>query len=110
MDFNMSDRQREWLDRVSSFMDKHVRPAVPVYREQDEAGERWKVIPGVAELKAKAKAGGLGSMFMPPPSRRAGECPGARSSHRERARPPRAAADCRRGPPGHPREPARPDR
>ena len=38
MDFNLSNRQREWLDRVSSFMDKHVRPAVPVYRQQDEAG------------------------------------------------------------------------
>src|ERR1700722_20862442 len=26
MDFNMSDRQREWLNRVQSFMHKHVRP------------------------------------------------------------------------------------
>ncbi len=34
MDFNMSDRQREWLNRVQSFMHKHVRPAVPVYRQQ----------------------------------------------------------------------------
>ncbi len=45
MDFNMSDRQREWLNRVQSFMHKHVRPAVPIYKQQDEAGERWKVIP-----------------------------------------------------------------
>src|ERR1700720_1074392 len=54
MDFNMSDRQREWLNRVQSFMHKHVRPAVPIYRQQDEAGERWKVIPIVEELKKKA--------------------------------------------------------
>src|SRR4051794_3462767 len=47
MDFNMSDRQKEWLGRVESFMTRHVRPAVPVYRQQDEAGERWKVIPVV---------------------------------------------------------------
>jgi len=38
MDFNMSDRQREWLNRVQSFMNTHVRPAVPIYRQQDEAG------------------------------------------------------------------------
>jgi len=30
MDFTMSERQKEWLDRVQSFMTKHVRPAVPV--------------------------------------------------------------------------------
>src|ERR1700729_4243225 len=66
MDFNMSDRQREWLNRVQSFMHKHVRPAVPIYRQQDEAGERWKVIPIVEELKKKAHAEGLWNMFMPP--------------------------------------------
>src|SRR3984957_4606413 len=66
MDFNMSDRQREWLNRVQSFMHKHVRPAVPVYKKQDAEGERWKVIPIVEELKAKAKADGLWNMFMPP--------------------------------------------
>ena len=35
MDFTMSDRQREWLNRVESFMHKHVRPAVPIYKQQD---------------------------------------------------------------------------
>src|SRR6516164_2462113 len=28
MDFTMSQRQKEWLDRVRDFMAKHVRPAV----------------------------------------------------------------------------------
>src|ERR1700687_3600332 len=59
MDFNMSDRQREWLNRVESFMHKHVRPAVPIYKQQDEAGERWKVIPVLEDLKKKARAEGL---------------------------------------------------
>ena len=45
MDFNMSDRQSEWLNRVQSFMHKHVRPAVPIYQQQDAEGARWKVIP-----------------------------------------------------------------
>ncbi len=77
MDFNMSDRQREWLNRVQSFMHKHVRPAVPIYRQQDEAGERWKVIPIVEELKKKAHAEGLWNMFMPPSSHEDDEFRGA---------------------------------
>src|SRR6202045_4211055 len=77
MDFNMSDRQREWLNRVQSFMHKHVRPAVPIYRQQDEAGERWKVIPIVEELKKKARAEGLWNMFMPPSSHEDEEFRGA---------------------------------
>src|SRR3978361_217240 len=64
MDFNMSDRQKEWLNRVQSFMTKHVRPAVPVYKQQDAEGERWKVIPVLEDLKKKARAEGLWNMCM----------------------------------------------
>ncbi len=77
MDFTMSDRQKEWLNRVSSFMDKHVRPAVPEYKKQDAAGERWKVIQVVEDLKKKAKAEGLWNMFMPPSSHEDNEFRGA---------------------------------
>src|SRR5262245_39506868 len=66
MDFTLSSKQKEWLDRVQSFMHKHVRPAVPIYKKQDAEGARWKVIPILEELKAKAKAEGLWNMFMPP--------------------------------------------
>ena len=45
MDFTMSDRQKEWLNRVQAFMHNHVRPAVPIYKQQDAEGARWKVIP-----------------------------------------------------------------
>ena len=38
MDFNMSDRQKEWLERVQAFMKTHVRPNVPVYDKQDAEG------------------------------------------------------------------------
>ena len=55
MDFKMSDRQKEWLNRVQSFMTKHVRPAVPIYKQQDAEGARWKVIPILEELKKKAQ-------------------------------------------------------
>src|ERR1700759_3882284 len=77
MDFNMSDRQREWLNRVESFMHKHVRPAVPVYKQQDAEGDRWKVIPILEDLKKKARAEGLWNMFMPPSSHEDDEFRGA---------------------------------
>ena len=68
MDFDYSPRQKDLIARVSAFMDEHVIPAVPVYEQQHEEGERWKVIPIIEELKAKAKKAGLWNMFMPPSS------------------------------------------
>ena len=55
MDFTMSEKQKEWLGRVQSFMTKHVRPAVPIYKQQDAEGPRWKVIPILEELKKEAR-------------------------------------------------------
>ncbi|MBH1945261.1 acyl-CoA dehydrogenase family protein [Erythrobacter sp. YJ-T3-07] len=66
MDFQPTERQSHWRDRVRDFIEKEVRPAVPTYKAQDAEGDRWKVIPVVEELKAKAKAKGLWNMFMPP--------------------------------------------
>jgi acyl-CoA dehydrogenase len=66
MDFDYSPRQKELIRRVSDFMDEHIYPAVPIYEEQANAGERWKVIPIVEELKVKARKTGLWNMFMPP--------------------------------------------
>ncbi len=77
MDFSLSSRQQEWLDRVTTFMQTHVRPAVPVYDQQDAAGERWKVIPVIEDLKKKAKAEGLWNMFLPPSSHDDAEFHGA---------------------------------
>ncbi len=85
MDFTMSDRQKEWLNRVSSFMDKHVRPADKIYKEQDAKGDRWKVIQIVEDLKKLAKAEGLWNMFMPPSSHEDSEFRGAGLSNLEYA-------------------------
>src|ERR1700710_196632 len=85
MDFTMSDRQREWLERVTNFMNTHVRPAVPTYKEQDAKGERWKVIPVLEDLKKKARAEGLWTMFMPPSSHEDDEFRGAGLSNLEYA-------------------------
>src|SRR6202047_4930383 len=85
MDFNMSDRQKDWLNRVQSFMHKHVRPAVPIYKQQDAEGERWKVIPVLEDLKKKARAEGLWNMFMPPSAHEDDEFRGAGLSNLEYA-------------------------
>jgi acyl-CoA dehydrogenase len=66
MNFDHSETAKHWIERVQRFMDEHVYAAVPVYEAQQHEGGRWKVIPVVEELKAKAKAAGLWNMFMPP--------------------------------------------
>jgi acyl-CoA dehydrogenase len=66
MIFEHSAETKHWIARVQAFMDAHIIPAIPVYERQDREGERWKVIPVVEELKAKAKAEGLWNLFMPP--------------------------------------------
>ncbi len=66
MDFSISERQKLWRDRVVAFMEAHVYPSVETYDRQDHEGERWKVIPVLEQLKAKAKAEGLWNLFLPP--------------------------------------------
>ena len=68
MDFEIAPKQRQFLDRVVAFIDAEIKPAIPTYTEQHDTGERWKVIPIVEELKAKAKKAGLWNFFMPPHS------------------------------------------
>jgi acyl-CoA dehydrogenase len=68
MDFEHSAKAQAWIDRVSGFMDEHIYPAVPTYEAQQKEGGRWKVLPVVEELKAKAKKEGLWNFFMPPSS------------------------------------------
>jgi acyl-CoA dehydrogenase len=66
MIFEHTEETKHWISRVQSFMDEHIYPAIPRYQKEDEEGDRWKVIPVVEELKAKAKKAGLWNMFMPP--------------------------------------------
>jgi len=77
MDFTMSAKQKEWLDRVQSFMTRQVRPAIPIYKQQDAEGDRWKVIAILEDLKRNARAEGLWNMFLPPSSHEDSEFRGA---------------------------------
>ena len=68
MDFDYSPRQKEWMKRVSDFMDAHIYPAEDTYNKEmaaaREKGNPWIVVPVVEELKKKAKPTGLWNMFM----------------------------------------------
>jgi alkylation response protein AidB-like acyl-CoA dehydrogenase len=63
MDFSLGANETGWRDRVRAFMDEHVRPRTCDYDAQQREGERWKVLPVVEELKAKACAEGLWNLF-----------------------------------------------
>ncbi|URD59727.1 acyl-CoA dehydrogenase family protein [Sphingomonas sp. KRR8] len=66
MDFDLTDRQAHFRDRVRDFIDEHVRPAVPDLQAELNNGNRWHHLEGLEPLKAKAKAAGLWNLFMPP--------------------------------------------
>ncbi|HTW35937.1 MAG TPA: acyl-CoA dehydrogenase family protein [Rhizomicrobium sp.] len=69
MDFDYSPRQKEWIKRISDFMEHHIYPAEEKYAAQMEEatkkGNRWIVVPVVEELKKIAKGQGLWNMFLP---------------------------------------------
>lgn len=67
MIFEHSEKTKEYIARVSAFMDEHVYPNVETYdRQHEEAEDRWEIPPIVEELKAKARAEGLWNLFLPP--------------------------------------------
>ncbi|MCP5397038.1 MAG: acyl-CoA dehydrogenase family protein [Sphingomonadaceae bacterium] len=66
MDFEPTDRQKHWRDRVRHFIENHVRPRDKDYKAQQAEGERWKVLPVIEEEKERAKAQGIWNLFMPP--------------------------------------------
>ncbi len=66
MDFEYSSKTKELMARVSAFMDAHVYPNEDALTEQVDAGAtRWKSLPLLEELKAKAKADNLWNLFLP---------------------------------------------
>ena len=68
MDFAYDDRTQDLRERLLAFMDEHVYPAEPAFREQAEAaeaaGRRWERLPITAELKAEARRRGLWNLFL----------------------------------------------
>ncbi|MGD8326690.1 MAG: acyl-CoA dehydrogenase family protein [Sphingomonadales bacterium] len=65
MDFSYSNKTKDYMERVSTFMDTHVYPAEETYLQQVNEGERWKVLPIIEELKVKAREASLWNLFLP---------------------------------------------
>ena len=68
MDFTLTDRETYFRDRVRDFIARNIAPRRDEYHAQDYAGDRWKVIPVIEDVKKIAKAEGLWNFFMPPHS------------------------------------------
>ena len=66
MDFDLTERQAFFRDRVKAFIDEHVRPRVGEYHREISTGDRWQPLALIEDLKPKAKAAGLWNLFMPP--------------------------------------------
>ena len=66
MDFDLTERQSFFRDRVKAFIAEHVRPRVGDYKKQIDAGDRWQPVQLIEELKPIARAAGLWNLFMPP--------------------------------------------
>ncbi len=65
MDFDYSNRSREYMDRLSVFMDEHVYPAEAIYEEEVSSGDRWQPTAVMEKLKDTARELGLWNLFLP---------------------------------------------
>tara|TARA_R110000772_G_scaffold44732_6_gene102828 strand:- start:513 stop:1730 length:1218 start_codon:yes stop_codon:yes gene_type:complete len=66
MDFEYSEKVQALIATLETFMDEHVYPIEQEFRMwTSEEANRWKVWPGLAALKEKARALGLWNLFLP---------------------------------------------
>ena len=69
MDFELSERAKDFQQRLQAFMDECVYPAEPTYVAQVRAGDTPHVHPPVMEeLKEEARKRGLWNLFLPDPA------------------------------------------
>jgi acyl-CoA dehydrogenase len=65
MDFDLTEKQAFYRDRVRDFIETRIRPRRADYRRQVESGG-WRPVPLIEELKPEARAADLWNLFMPP--------------------------------------------
>jgi len=72
MDFSPSARAADLTERVRGFLADEVEPVEPDYhralaalRDGPDPAARWRPLPVVAELQARARAQGLWNLFLP---------------------------------------------
>jgi alkylation response protein AidB-like acyl-CoA dehydrogenase len=78
VNFEPSERSRDFLSRVQQFMREEIEPIEAKHWEEVRSlnpggdWQNWKIHPRVEALKAKARAAGLWNMFLPDPKLGAG--------------------------------------
>jgi len=66
MDFEPSERCREFKERLSAFMDEHIYPNEEIYEQQIRESGNPHHQPAIMEdLKTRAREAGLWNMFLP---------------------------------------------
>lgn len=71
MDFQLSAKTQDTLQRLQAFIGAHVAPFEAQYRRENTElnhgsdWTRWRVHPRIAELKAMAREAGLWNLFLP---------------------------------------------
>jgi acyl-CoA dehydrogenase len=69
MDFEYTPKTRALQDKLQAFMAEHIYPAEARYDEEQAAnsaaGNRWKPLQVIEDLKVKARAAGLWNLFLP---------------------------------------------
>ena len=71
MDFDHSEKTRDYLKRVKKFMQTHIQPweeaRLEELKESRNGGDwtLWQPLDGIEELKSKARAEGLWNLFLP---------------------------------------------
>jgi len=73
MDFELSDRAKDFRERLQAFLDERVHPAEQEYIDYVRASETPHVHPPIMEeLKEEARRRGLWNLFLPDPEHGAG--------------------------------------
>jgi acyl-CoA dehydrogenase len=71
MNFEQSAKSKDYAARVRAFIDTHIHPIETDYwqavHDQHHGGDwtKWRILPIVEDLKARAKAEGLWNLFLP---------------------------------------------
>jgi acyl-CoA dehydrogenase len=73
MDFELSDRAKDFRERLQAFLDEKVYPAEPAYVDYVRSADSPHVHPPIMEeLKEEARRRGLWNLFLPDPDHGAG--------------------------------------
>jgi acyl-CoA dehydrogenase len=66
VDFELTERQAHFRDRVRAFVEDEIRPLIGHQKAQHHNGDRWQPSPLIEDMKPKARDAGLWNLFMPP--------------------------------------------